>query len=75
MRFLCIKIIWMYRYFISPLLGYHCRFHPSCSEYATEAVTQRGVWMGGWLTLKRLMRCHPGYPGGYDPVPELNKPK
>lgn len=59
-----------YRYALSPLLGNHCRFLPSCSAYGEEAIRVHGPWRGGWLTLKRLARCQPFCPGGYDPVPE-----
>ncbi|MBK1704885.1 membrane protein insertion efficiency factor YidD [Halochromatium glycolicum] len=58
-----------YQLFLSPLLGQHCRFYPSCSQYAIEAVEQHGVLRGSWLGLKRLLRCHPWHPGGVDPVP------
>ncbi|MBI2317886.1 MAG: membrane protein insertion efficiency factor YidD [Betaproteobacteria bacterium] len=58
-----------YRYAISPMLGAHCRFHPSCSEYALEALARHGSLRGGWLSLKRLARCNPWQAGGYDPVP------
>ncbi len=59
-----------YRYLISPLLGPRCRFWPTCSSYALEAIKLHGPWRGGWLTLKRLSKCHPLHPGGVDPVPE-----
>jgi putative membrane protein insertion efficiency factor len=58
-----------YQYAIRPLLGPHCRFHPSCSDYAREAIERHGAARGGWLALKRLARCHPYHPGGFDPVP------
>ena len=63
------KLIAGYQRFISPLLGPRCRFHPSCSAYAREAILRFGLMQGGWLTLRRLARCHPFSPGGYDPVP------
>jgi putative membrane protein insertion efficiency factor len=58
-----------YRYALSPLLGMHCRFHPSCSTYALEALERHGAARGAWLALGRLARCHPWHPGGHDPVP------
>jgi putative membrane protein insertion efficiency factor len=58
-----------YQLFISPLLGQHCRFHPTCSQYAIEALRTHGALKGSWLALLRLGRCHPLHPGGYDPVP------
>jgi putative membrane protein insertion efficiency factor len=64
-----IAIIQAYRYALSPFLGQHCRFHPSCSSYAIEALAQHGAWRGGWMTLRRLASCHPWHPGGFDPVP------
>lgn len=58
-----------YQIFISPLLGGHCRFTPTCSAYFIEAVEKYGPIKGSWLGIKRILRCHPGNPGGYDPVP------
>jgi putative membrane protein insertion efficiency factor len=69
MRKLVILPIQFYRYAISPLMANHCRFHPSCSCYAQQAIETHGVLRGGWLGLRRLSRCHPWNPGGYDPVP------
>lgn len=63
-------LVWLYRYGISPLLGANCRFEPSCSEYAAEALRRYGAFKGGWLTLKRVGRCHPWGGSGYDPVPQ-----
>ena len=69
MRSLLLASIRIYRYAISPLRASHCRFYPSCSCYADEAIRVHGALRGGWLTLRRLGRCHPWHPGGYDPVP------
>jgi putative membrane protein insertion efficiency factor len=61
--------IWLYRNTLSSVFPPSCRFHPSCSEYATEALKRFGPIKGGWLAAKRLLRCHPFHPGGYDPLP------
>jgi putative membrane protein insertion efficiency factor len=58
-----------YRYVISPWLGYNCRFTPTCSAYAIEAIETHGALCGGWLALRRILRCHPWCHGGHDPVP------
>jgi len=58
-----------YRWFISPLLPAACRFHPSCSQYAEEALQRHGAWRGSWLAARRVCRCGPWHPGGFDPVP------
>ena len=65
--------IWLYRYTVSPLLGVNCRFAPSCSEYASEALREFGGIRGGWLAVKRISRCHPWGGSGYDPVPQRRK--
>lgn len=58
-----------YRLLVSPLLGASCRFYPSCSQYASEAIERHGALHGSWLAVKRVGRCHPWHPGGFDPVP------
>lgn len=73
MRKILILFIQLYRYTLSPLLGRRCRFEPSCSLYAIEAVHEHGTLKGSWLAMKRLGRCHPLHPGGYDPVPHLSE--
>ncbi|NMG01546.1 membrane protein insertion efficiency factor YidD [Azoarcus taiwanensis] len=72
---LLLGLIGLYRYGISPMLGRNCRFHPSCSEYAMDAIRAHGALRGTWLALKRVGRCHPFNPGGYDPVPEPHQHK
>jgi putative membrane protein insertion efficiency factor len=69
MKRMLLALIRGYQYAISPLLGRNCRYLPTCSEYAAEAVTKYGAIKGGWLGVKRVCRCHPWHPGGYDPVP------
>ena len=73
LRFLVLLPVHIYRLFVSPVLGPRCRFQPTCSEYALDAVKAHGVWTGGWLSAKRLGKCHPFHemhPGhGFDPVP------
>ena len=69
MRKVLISLIRVYRYLLSPLLGPSCRYYPTCSQYAQEAIEMHGVFRGSWLSLKRVGSCHPWHEGGYDPVP------
>jgi uncharacterized protein len=69
MRDVAAFLIRVYQWTVSPLLGPTCRFYPSCSNYALQAIQRFGVLHGLWLTVKRLGRCHPWHPGGFDPVP------
>ncbi|WP_341793990.1 MULTISPECIES: membrane protein insertion efficiency factor YidD [unclassified Rickettsia] len=69
MTSILLLIIKFYQYFISPLLGNNCRFYPSCSEYAKDAIIIHGNFKGLWLVFKRIIKCHPFCQGGYDPVP------
>ncbi|MGE8206241.1 membrane protein insertion efficiency factor YidD [Heyndrickxia sp. NPDC080065] len=70
LKFIFIKIIRFYQIFLSPLKPPTCRFYPTCSQYGLEAVKRYGAFRGGWLALKRILKCHPFHPGGFDPVPE-----
>ena len=72
-RRLVVLLLRAYRVVVSPLYGPTCRFYPSCSEYALVAVERHGVVRGGWLAVRRLLRCHPWNPGGVDPVPSLER--
>ena len=63
-----------YQMVLSPLLGANCRYQPTCSAYALEALERHGAWRGGWLTLRRIARCHPWGGSGYDPVPGADDP-
>ncbi|WP_422404470.1 membrane protein insertion efficiency factor YidD [Mammaliicoccus sp. JADD-157] len=69
MKKLFIKLIRLYQRYISPLTPPTCRFHPTCSNYAIEAISEYGVLKGTWLAIKRILKCHPFHPGGFDPVP------
>ena len=65
-------LIWLikaYQMVLSPMLGSNCRFTPTCSRYAIEALQAHGALYGSWLSLRRVLRCHPWHPGGHDPVP------
>lgn len=66
---LLLVLIRCYKYAISPILGQNCRFYPSCSDYAAQAIEKHGTLKGVHLGLKRIIRCHPWNPGGFDPVP------
>ena len=68
MRTMCVAVIDAYRFWISPLLGPACRFEPTCSEYAGQAINRFGVINGGGRAMWRLLKCHPFHPGGYDPI-------
>jgi putative membrane protein insertion efficiency factor len=68
MKYIPIFLINLYRALISPLFPPSCRFYPTCSEYSIEALLKFGVFKGGWMSLKRVGKCHPFHPGGYDPV-------
>ncbi|WP_207653088.1 membrane protein insertion efficiency factor YidD [Petroclostridium xylanilyticum] len=68
MKKVIIYCVIIYRKYISPLKRPSCRFYPTCSQYALEAIDKYGIFKGGYLTIKRILRCHPFNPGGYDPV-------
>lgn len=70
-----VATIRIYQKLVSPLLGRNCRFSPTCSSYAVQAVEVHGVVKGGWLAIKRLGRCQPMFEGGYDPVPNREEPQ
>ena len=72
-RRLVAGLILIYQKLVSPHLRPNCRFQPTCSSYALEAVERHGVLHGGWLAIKRIGRCHPLRPGGHDPVPETRR--
>ncbi|WP_216829168.1 membrane protein insertion efficiency factor YidD [Alkalihalobacterium elongatum] len=75
MKRLLMGIIYIYQKVISPLKPPTCRFHPTCSHYGLEAIKRFGAVKGSWLTIKRILKCHPFHPGGFDPVPEKETKK
>lgn len=70
MKYLLIGFIRLYQIVISPYLPSSCRYHPTCSQYGIEALKTHGFFKGSWLTIRRILRCHPWSKGGYDPVPK-----
>ncbi len=72
MKTLLLALLSIYQYLLSSWVGQHCRFHPTCSEYAREAIQTHGALKGTWLAARRLSRCHPWHAGGLDPVPDDN---
>jgi uncharacterized protein len=73
MKRVLLAFIDAYRLLLSPFLGANCRFYPTCSAYAAEAIETHGALRGAWLGIKRILRCHPWHPGGFDPVPTRRK--
>lgn len=70
---LLIGLLRAYQYLLSPFFGQHCRFTPTCSQYAIDALREHGPWCGSMLAARRVLRCHPWHPGGVDPVPERRR--
>ena len=70
MKVLLLAALHGYQWLLRPLLGANCRFYPSCSDYAMEAIERHGALAGTWLAARRVCRCHPYHPGGHDPVPD-----
>lgn len=64
---LLIGLVRLYQIFLSPIMGGQCRFHPSCSAYSIQAIRKYGAAVGAWRSMRRILRCHPFHPGGYDP--------
>ena len=73
MKSLLLAAVRGYQYLLRPLLGANCRFYPSCSDYARQAIERHGAYRGTRLALRRVGRCHPWHPGGYDPVPDVRE--
>jgi len=74
MKRIFIFLIDVYQLTLSPFFGQQCRFYPTCSSYAKEAIERHGAWRGGWLALKRIVKCAPWHPGGIDEVPPASPP-
>lgn len=72
MKGILLGLIRLYQLLTRPWMPPICRFHPSCSDFTTVAVQRHGAWRGGWMGTRRILRCHPFHPGGYDPVPPLD---
>jgi len=68
-RWIFVLLVRAYQMLVSPLFPPACRYYPSCSNYAIEALEKYGAWRGGWMAVRRIARCHPFRPGGFDPVP------
>ncbi len=75
MRHILIFLIRLYKLVLSPLLGQNCRFHPTCANYAQDAIRIHGSLRGGWYAIRRILKCHPLHPGGFDPVPGGKEPE
>jgi uncharacterized protein len=73
MKRILLFLIEAYRLALSPVLGANCRFYPTCSAYAAEAIEKHGALRGAWLALRRITKCHPWHPGGVDPVPPARR--
>ena len=75
MKYILLKLVRFYQIAISPMKPPSCRFYPTCSHYGLEAIERFGPFKGSWLTIKRILKCHPLHPGGFDPVPEKQEKK